>query len=111
LNSEEKVKNEMPSSSMVWSSAKTADRETTDKLNCPPKYRRVNLQPAQATKNRDQDAANEREKSRHRRRTPEHRNALLDSMRATNHETLEKQENRQAQSDDAQETEQEQANA
>jgi hypothetical protein len=79
---------------MVW--------ETTDKLK--------HLQPEQATKNHDQDAANEREKSRHRRRTPEHQDELQHDRQATNREILERQENRQEQSDDAQGTEQELAN-
>lgn len=80
---------------MVW--------ETTDKLNC--------LQPERVTKNHDQDAANEKEKSRHRRRTPECQDELRHDTQATSHETTEKKESRQEQNDDGQETEQEQANA
>ena len=70
---------------MVW--------ETTDKP--------VNLQPERATKNHDRDAANEREKSRHRRRTPECQDELRHDTQATSHETTEKKESRREQSDDA----------
>lgn len=71
----------------------------------------VNLRPERVTKNHDRDAANEREKSRHRRRTPECQDELRHDTQATSHETTEKKENRQAQSDDGQETEQAQATA
>lgn len=71
---------------MVW--------ETTDKLNC--------LRPEQATKNHGQAEASERERNRHRTRTPRHQDALRNDTQATSHETTEKKESRQAQSDDAQ---------